>query len=195
MGKNFYISDLHFGHKNILAFDNRPFKDTAEHDRAIIERWNSAVGIKDSVWILGDFSWYPAMKTIEIYKQLNGIKHLVIGNHDHKLLRNRDVQALFTEIVPYKEIDFGNNNGVVLCHYPIPCFNHHYYGWYHLYGHVHNSFEWNMMERVKYEMTALYDKPCNMYNVGCMIPYMDYTPRTLEEIIRANEKNGDVQND
>lgn len=195
MGKNFYISDLHFGHKNILAFDNRPFKDTAEHDRAIIERWNSAVGIEDSVWILGDFSWYPAMKTIEIYKQLNGIKHLVIGNHDHKLLRNRDVQALFTEIVPYKEIDFGNNNGVVLCHYPIPCFNHHYYGWYHLYGHVHNSFEWNMMERVKYEMTALYDKPCNMYNVGCMIPYMDYTPRTLEEIIRANEKNGDVQND
>ena len=184
MGKNFYISDLHFGHKNILAFDNRPFKDTAEHDRAIIERWNSAVGIEDSVWILGDFSWYPAMKTIEIYKQLNGIKHLVIGNHDHKLLRNRDVQALFTEIVPYKEIDFGNNNGVVLCHYPIPCFNHHY-----------NSFEWNMMERVKYEMTALYDKPCNMYNVGCMIPYMDYTPRTLEEIIRANEKNGDVQND
>lgn len=195
MGKNFYISDLHFGHKNSLAFDNRPFKDTAEHDRAIIERWNSAVGIEDSVWILGDFSWYPAMKTIEIYKQLNGIKHLVIGNHDHKLLRNRDVQALFTEIVPYKEIDFGNNNGVVLCHYPIPCFNHHYYGWYHLYGHVHNSFEWNMMERVKYEMMALYDKPCNMFNVGCMIPYMNYTPRTLEEIIEANKKNGDVQND
>jgi calcineurin-like phosphoesterase family protein len=195
MGKTFYISDLHFGHRNCLAFDNRPFKDTDEHDKALIERWNSAVGIDDDVWILGDFSWYPVMKTIAIYKQLNGVKHLVIGNHDHKLLRNRDVQALFAEIVPYKEIDFGNNNGVVLCHYPIPCFNHHYYGWYHLYGHVHNSFEWNMMERVKYEMTALYDKPCNMFNVGCMIPYMDYTPRTLEEIIKANEKNGDVQND
>jgi hypothetical protein len=27
------------------------------------------------------------------------------------------------------------------------------------------------------------------YNVGCMIPYMDYTPRTLEEIITlANSK-------
>lgn len=195
MGKTFYISDLHYGHRNCLAFDNRPFKDIDEHDKALIKRWNSAVGIDDDVWILGDFSWYPVMKTIAIYKQLNGVKHLVIGNHDHKLLRNRDVQALFAEIVPYKEIDFGNNNGVVLCHYPIPCFNHHYYGWYHLYGHVHNSFEWNMMERVKYEMTALYDKPCNMFNVGCMIPYMDYTPRTLEEIIKANEKNGDVQND
>ena len=135
------------------------------------------------------------MKTIEIYKQLNGVKHLVVGNHDHKLLRNKDIQALFAEITNYKEIDFGNNCGVVLSHYPIPCFNHHYYGWYHLYGHVHNSFEWNMMERVKYEMVALYDKPCNMFNVGCMIPYMDFTPRTLEEIIKANENNGGVPND
>ena len=51
------------------------------------------------------------------------------------------------------------------------------------------------MERVKYEMVALYDKPCNMFNVGCMIPYMDYTPRTLEEIIEANKKNGEMTND
>ena len=52
-----------------------------------------------------------------------------------------------------------------------------------------------MMERVKYEMTALYDKPCNMFNVGCMIPFMDYTPRTLDEIIcgykeMKGKKNG-----
>lgn len=104
-------------------------------------------------------------------------------------------EALFAEITNYKEIDFGNNCGVVLSHYPIPCFNHHYYGWYHLYGHVHNSFEWIIMERVKYEMVALYDKPCNMFNVGCMIPYMDYTPRTIEEIIEANKKNGEMTND
>ena len=36
-------------------------------------------------------------------------------------------------------------------------------------------------------MTALYDKPCNMWNVGCMKDYMDYTPRTLEEIIKNGE--------
>jgi hypothetical protein len=32
-------------------------------------------------------------------------------------------------------------------------------------------------------MKELYDKPCEMYNVGVMIPYMNYTPRTLDEII------------
>ena len=77
---------------------------------------------------------------------------------------------------------------VVLCHYPIPCFKNHYYGSYHLYGHVHTGFEDNMMEQVKYQMTALYDKPCNMYNVGCMKSYMDYTPRTFKEIVEGQKK-------
>ena len=44
------------------------------------------------------------------------------------------------------------------------------------------------MERVKYEMEVLYDKPCHMYNVGCMMPYMGHRPRTLEEIISANSE-------
>lgn len=183
MGKTFYISDLHFGHVNCLGFDNRPFKNIEEHDNELIKRWNESVSIDDEIWILGDISWYNATKTIEIFKQLNGIKHLCIGNHDEKLLKNKDVRNLFVEIVDYKEIQLNDKVGVVLCHYPIPCYNHHYYGWYHLYGHVHCSFEWNMMQRVQYEMKSLYDKDSNMYNVGCMMTYMDYTPRTLEEII------------
>lgn len=178
-----FISDLHFGHKNCLAYDNREFKSVEAHDEALIECWNSVVDIDDYVWILGDFSWYPAMKTIEIFKRLNGAKYLCIGNHDKKLLKNLDVRKLFVEIVDYKEIQITDRLGVVLSHYPIPCFNHHYYGWYHLYGHVHTSFEWNMMKQVKYEMEALYDKPCKMFNVGCMVPGMDYKPRTIEEII------------
>lgn len=184
--QTYYISDLHFGHKNALAFDNRPFKTIEDHDNTIINNWNNTVGIDDEVYILGDISWYNVTKTIEIFKNLNGIKHLIIGNHDKKLLKSRELQSLFCEITDYKEISLDDNNGVILSHYPIPCFNHHYYGWYHLYGHVHNSFEWNMMERVKYEMVELYDKPCNMWNVGAMIPYMNYTPKTLLEIINNN---------
>ena len=40
-----------------------------------------------------------------------------------------------------------------------------------------------MMEHNKFLMRDLYEKQCNMYNVGCMMPWMDYTPRTLDEII------------
>lgn len=179
----FFIADLHFGHKNCLAYDNREFPTIEAHDEALIERWNSVVGIHDDVWILGDISWHTVMKTIDIFKRMNGVKHLCIGNHDKKLLRNKDIRNLFVEIVDYKEIQLDEKRGIVLCHYPIPCYNNHYYGWYHLYGHVHTSFEWNMMKQVQYEMRNLYDTPSNMFNVGCMVHGMDYTPRTLEEIL------------
>lgn len=183
----FFISDLHLGHENCLAFDNREFPSIEAHDNTIIERWNNAVGIDDDVWILGDISWYNATKTVELFRRLNGTKYLCAGNHDKRLLKNRDVQGLFVEITSYKEIQLTNEIGVVLCHYPIPCYNHHYYGWIHLYGHVHTSFEWNMMKQVQYQMRALYDKKSQMYNVGCMVPGMDYTPRTLDEILNIFE--------
>lgn len=185
---NYFISDLHFGHKNVLAFDNRPFKDIETHDMELMNRWNDAVGYDDDVYILGDISWYSPSKTIEIYENLNGIKHLIIGNHDEKMLKNRELRSLFVEITHYKKIRDDNNPPIILCHYPIPCFDQHLYGAFHLYGHVHNSFEWNITERTRYELENLYDKKCYMYNVGCMMPYMDYTPRTLEDIIAGYDR-------
>ena len=184
---NYYIADLHFGHKNCLAFDNRKFKTIEEHDETLIKNWNNVVGIDDDVYILGDVSWHNATKTIEIFKQLNGRLHLIKGNHDGKLLRNYEFKSLFVEICDYKELQNDDGTLIVLSHYPIPCFKNHYYGSYHLYGHVHVSFEWNMMKQVKYEMESLYTVPCNMFNVGCMIDYIGYTPRTLKEILEANK--------
>lgn len=192
MSQTYFISDLHqqFGHKNILSYDNRPFKTIEDHDEALINNWNSVVGSDGTVWILGDFSWYGAEKTIEIFNRLNGTKNLCIGNHDHKPLKDKRVRDLFNEVCDYKELKI-SNTCIVLCHYPIPCYNSHFYGWLHFYGHVHNSFEWNMMERTQYEMTVLYDKQCNMINVGCMMTYMEYTPRTAEDILaRYKDYNG-----
>ena len=40
-----------------------------------------------------------------------------------------------------------------------------------------------MMENAKRQMNELYKKDCNMYNVGAMLDYMNFTPRTLDEII------------
>jgi len=170
-----------------MAFDNRPFTDIETHDKTIIENWNNAVGIDDDVYILGDVSWHNATKTIEIFKQLNGRLHLVRGNHDSKLLRNRKLQSMFVEITDYKELSLEDGKIIVLSHYPIPCFNKHYYGSYHLYGHVHVGWEHNMMLNIKRQMEELYTVPCNMYNVGCMLDYMNYTPRTLNEILKANK--------
>lgn len=183
----YYIADLHFGHDNILAFDNREFRDVETHDRELIRWWNETVSPDDTVWILGDLSWHGVQKTTEIMDSLNGIKNLCVGNHDGRFLKNKEFRSRFSEITHYKEIETDDGKGIVLCHYPIPCFKNHYYGWIHLYGHVHSSFEWNMMQRARFQMETLYDVPCRMYNVGCMMPYMGFTPKPLSAIIAANE--------
>lgn len=46
---NYYISDLHIGHKNVLDFDNRPFKTIGEHDAAIMMNWYDKVTNEDYV--------------------------------------------------------------------------------------------------------------------------------------------------
>lgn len=192
MPEKFYISDWHYGHKNCLAFDNRPFTTIEQMNTALVGRWNSVVKPVDSVYVLGDMFWCNADTAIPILNSLAGEIFLVKGNHDRCHIKRFVDQ--FVKVSEYMEIE-DKDRKVVLCHYPIPCFKNHFYGWYHLYGHVHNSFEYNMMEHTKFLMKELYDRQCNMFNVGAMMPWMDYTPRTLNEIIstakeeKANEAN------
>lgn len=184
MGKIFYIADWHYGHANCIHFDNRPFKDVEEMNESLIANWNSVVSHCDTVYVLGDMFWCKTTEAIAVLDKLNGQKILVQGNHDR--VHDTQFRSKFVKIDEYMEIKDGDRN-VVLCHYPIPCFKNHFYGWYHLYGHVHTSFEYNMMEHQKYLMKELYTRPCEMYNCGAMIPYIGYTPRTLDEILAANQ--------
>ena len=174
--KTFFTSDLHFGHKNIIRFDNRPFTSVAEMDTALIDRWNAKVRKDDLVYILGDVSWYGDEKTAELLKSMNGRKILIKGNHDDI---GPKVRQCFESIHPYLELKIGKQL-VVLCHYPIVFFNRHHYGAYMFYGHVHNSHEWQMTENYKFELEQL-DIRCNMFNVGTMV--WNYEPVTFEEIV------------
>lgn len=79
---NYYISDTHFGHKNVIRYDNRPFDSIEEMDEAMIQLWNETVNDADAVYILGDFSWYKEDKTALILGKLKGHKILIKGNHD-----------------------------------------------------------------------------------------------------------------
>ena len=188
--KKFYIADWHYGHANCIGFDNRPFIDVNEMNRELVNRWNNVVSAGDLVYVLGDMFWTKTSDTIPVLDSLNGQKFLVKGNHDR--VKDAQLAKRFVKIDDYVEIEDGGNN-IVLSHYPIPCFKNHFYGWYHLYGHVHSSFEWNMMEHTRYQMEALYDKQCNMYNVGAMMPWVNYTPRTLDEIVEGYNKYKEME--
>lgn len=79
MGHIYIISDLHLGHTNLAV--HRGFKDEFEYHDYLVQQWNSVIAKKDVVWILGDITmekdkWYFVLD------QLNGIKKVVLGNHD-----------------------------------------------------------------------------------------------------------------
>ena len=100
---NYYIADLHFGHTNVIRFDNRPFKDMKEMEEELIRRWNDRVTAVDTVYILGDFCWRPSNAWIPLVQRLNGRKVLIRGNHDPKKIDGK-LRKMFDDIKDYKEI-------------------------------------------------------------------------------------------
>ena len=81
MGKVWFTSDPHFGHRNIISYCNRPYANVEEMNAKLIENFNSVVSNDDTAYILGDVSlgrnWVR-----ECVPQLNGRKILIKGNHD-----------------------------------------------------------------------------------------------------------------
>ncbi|MBQ9661671.1 MAG: metallophosphoesterase [Oscillospiraceae bacterium] len=182
-----YLADMHFDHANIIAYDNRPFNSVDEMNEALIANWNRVVtDPEDLTWILGDFCVGDAARWRELLGRLNGRKALIFGNHDDPGTVEA-VRGLFEDAAEYREILDGGRH-VVLCHYPILAFRDHYFGWVHLYGHVHSSYEWNVTENAKRLLKQLYVREdiCRMFNTGAMLPYMNYTPRTLDEIVLSD---------
>lgn len=78
----YFTSDTHFGHANIIKFCERPFKDFAHMDEALIANWNETVTPDDHIYHLGDLAMGSFERWDGILSRLNGHKHLVIGNHD-----------------------------------------------------------------------------------------------------------------
>lgn len=138
MSKTFFTSDTHFGHFNIIRYCNRPFETVAEMDEELIKRWNTVVKPEDTVWHLGDFSFYMSKeKVTSIVKQLNGTIYLVKGNHDKKpnqWYRDCGFKEVYDRPVMY-------NTFVLLSHEPQEFFCCGPY--VNAFGHVHNS---NMFE-------------------------------------------------
>lgn len=203
---NYYISDLHIGHKNVLScegssnFDGRSFKTFDEMNRAILNNWNSVINNGDHVYILGDTLWKENDEAIALISQFKGNLHAIKGNHCQ--FKDARYRRLFVEICDYKEVSDninGKNYNVVLFHYPIMFWNKmrqvnndgstKYKGYnILLYGHTHNSNEEKLYQQFLKYVNDNYGYGAMAFNVGCMMPYMNYTPRTLEEILTGNGK-------
>ena len=64
MGTNYYTSDLHLGHANIIKLCNRPFSNTEEMDETLVSNWNARVHRDDHVYIIGDLAFRNAQSVV-----------------------------------------------------------------------------------------------------------------------------------
>lgn len=145
-----FTSDTHFGHGNILKYCpfTRPCGSVEEMDEMLIDRWNHRIGKMDTVFHLGDFSFYknPA-KNCGIIERLNGKIHLILGNHDQAVVNSSEVLSMF-ESVESVSVIVVEKRTVELQHKPLLTWEKRRYGAYHLHGHLHGEPQTEMVRRM-----------------------------------------------
>ena len=174
--KLFFWSDFHHGHDKPFIFEKRGFKTVAEHDEALIARWNETVPADGVVFHLGDFQIQSDEgKFWQLVRRLNfkTLYHLW-GNHPsgakqayHSALRLQfpntfpEVYEVYPLSVPvdgnphktivflpeYVEVHVGKIM-LTLCHYPISSWHHMGKGVIHLCGHSHGSLKEKIARRI-----------------------------------------------
>jgi len=137
----YFTSDFHLGHANILEFDNRPWNTIQEHDRALVDIWNSQVTSEDEVYHLGDFAFKCSKYYVQgILSRLNGNKFFIRGSHD-QLLDKIGAEGYFSWIKEryFLQLKKDQRFGIFLDHHAHRVWPKSHYKTWHLYGHSHGN--------------------------------------------------------
>jgi calcineurin-like phosphoesterase family protein len=133
-GRTFVTSDLHFNHKNIIAYERGGFSSIEEHNETIVSLYNETVGEDDVCWILGDVGFgKAALQTL--IPRMHGHKILVMGNHDD-FSEARALEMGFEKVFKGPTYYPESNGRIILSHYPaMEAFNNPYV--INVHGHLH----------------------------------------------------------
>lgn len=156
-------SDLHFSHKNIIEFSDRPYENVPQMNEYLIANYNEIVKPDDiCIWV-GDVGFGNTNHINELVDQCNGYKILVIGNHDFNKRKLRDLN--FDEKHLIYLIDYPDIN-LVFTHYPMFNIPEPYIN---IHGHLH-----------------VFPNPDSGHprhiNVNCEV--QQYKPRLLTDIVK-----------
>lgn len=165
MNTAFVIADTHFGHRAVINFEHafRPFNTIEEHDEALVENWNKTVKKHDTVIHLGDVLF--GADSFKYLHRLNGIKKLVMGNHDRYPIR-KYLNFFSTVMGCYEWHD------CILTHVPVhPCQFERYR--LNVHGHTHSGV-----------VLSEFGEPHTQY-VCASVEHTNLKPVALEEITKG----------
>jgi len=158
----FFTSDLHLHHKNshggIVAICKRPYPDVDAMTQDLIIRNNAVVSDSDEVWDLGDVAFRCSPWDVaQALKELNGKRHIILGNHD-KALRQAYKKGLIADLIKSGKIEIvGGEEAIndkslivakqltidgqrlVMSHYAYRTWPSSFRNCWHIYGHSHGN--------------------------------------------------------
>lgn len=167
----YYVSDLHFGHKNILEMCKRPFSSIEEMDERLVENWNKRVKKNDKVYILGDLIYKSTTPPEAYLERLKGEKVLILGNHDKWWVDKVDLTKYFSFVMRLDVINTGKGKAT-LCHFPMMDFE----GRYLIHGHIHANTDMDYWSVLKNSDRTL--------NAG--VDVNGFQPVTFDELLENN---------
>ena len=173
--KIFFTSDLHFDHRNVIQYDNRPWSTVEEMNNSLIKNINDTVKCPDSLYILGDITLHSKTKRIvELMDQIRCKNvFLIKGNHDNLKPEAKEKFVWVKDYFKLKYFDESTKTKYkfILCHYPMCSWDGKETGVIHLHGHTHIEGHTSCSHPSK-------------INVGIMIPEYNYKPVSIEQIIQ-----------
>jgi calcineurin-like phosphoesterase family protein len=137
----FFTSDEHLGHGNIIKFCQRPYVDPEVMTEMLLANHNLVVQPGDSVYHLGDIFWKTLSITdaMSYLSRLNGHHYYVRGNHEVLFERFAELRSMFRWTKDIAEIKVDNYPKIILCHYAMKEWHSKDHGSWHLFGHSHGQ--------------------------------------------------------
>lgn len=182
----FFTADTHYNHAGLCLgtskWDDksacRDFRTVESMNDAIVDGINRRVGEHDCLFLLGDVAFGRGRGPIEEFRSRIVCRNVQLfpGNHDYRLLKDEQLQALFTRVRLKARMKV-NGQDIVMQHFPELVWDKHHHGSWMLHGHCHGSLIgpglWDPMDRLYHDRKIM--------DVG-MDAHPDFVPFSFDEV-------------
>lgn len=173
-------SDTHFFHKNIIKYCNRPFDTVGEMNYYLQKMWQDVVGKNDLIINCGDFTFGETEDGNRIIRNSPGYSVLIVGNHDYRKKKIRDLK--FDMLSAKEEFEYEGHN-FLLTHVPVKVANLN--NRFNIHGHIHDK---HYVEN--YDTPQAFESP---YHACVSVEHTGYKPILLSDVCnKLIARNGDI---